>query len=185
MNKIEFDIKLRTEIEAGKYKVKLNNGSEARIVCWDAGDQFPIEAINNGSPRMYTDNGKSVTGLDPLNLYLVPAEPELTEFEKAVYKTFYPFILPEFDPDLERVKTTAQTLLDVARKQLKQEIDEERCDSYQRGLDAARIDLPWWRKSNLVFSNARVIEGFSQKDLYYKGYLIDVDYLFNKLQKEE
>lgn len=43
--RIPFDIKLRPEIEAGKYLVVMRGGKSARIVCWEKQGRFPIVAL--------------------------------------------------------------------------------------------------------------------------------------------
>lgn len=42
MERIPFDIKLRPEIEAGKFLIETRDGSPVRIVCWDAKAERPI-----------------------------------------------------------------------------------------------------------------------------------------------
>ena len=45
--KKEFNIKYRSEIESGLYKVETRDGRPARIVCWDKGgdDLYPVIAL--------------------------------------------------------------------------------------------------------------------------------------------
>lgn len=76
--RIPFDIKYRSEIEAGKYLVQTRTGESARIICWDRAGYFPIVALvqNNESEStfIYSENGEydEMVGRSVLDLFLVP-----------------------------------------------------------------------------------------------------------------
>ena len=158
MNKIPFDIKYRPEIEAGKYKVVTGNDEQVRIVCWDADELFPIVAVVRRSSRMFRTDGRSATGVDCLNLFLVPVEPELTEFEKALSEfAGYAISGGQVEPNMptaEFVKGFSAKLLEAARKELQPEIDAEVGKAYKnadkiqfkRGREEAMKGMPRWRK---------------------------------------
>lgn len=90
MAKIHFDIKYRPEIEAGKYKVKVEE-HEARIVCWDYnGDNLIVCVKFDGGEQglIYDTAGRHMSKLperEP-DLELYTDEPELTveDLKKAV-----------------------------------------------------------------------------------------------------
>lgn len=88
--KIPFDIKYRSQIESGKYKITTRANHPVRLICWDANDYGnPIVAISGGYPIQYTENGKTCNEM-PWNgvelntdLVIVTDDSELTEFEKV------------------------------------------------------------------------------------------------------
>lgn len=86
MQRIEFDIKYRADIEAGRYKVETRDGRPARIVCWDvdmeskpSGTIKPILALHKEDDGEYAKhhfgNGKLwLNDDDEYDLFLVPVE---------------------------------------------------------------------------------------------------------------
>ena len=88
MQRIEFDIKYRADIEAGRYKVETRDGRPARIVCWDvdmkskpSGTIKPILSLHKEDDgelaKYHFDNGKIwLDDDDNYDLFLVPAVPE-------------------------------------------------------------------------------------------------------------
>ena len=91
--KIPFDVRYRTEIESGKYKVETRDGHSVRIIWWDRLGSRPITAYiegydedgeddavghfhENGSLYIHANNSK--------DLFIITDEEELTEFEKEV-----------------------------------------------------------------------------------------------------
>lgn len=82
MQRIEFDIKYRADIEAGRYKVETRDGRSVSKIIWHTtGDRrYPIEAKyenEDGSPSscFYRENGR-ISGLFKTNydLLIVPVE---------------------------------------------------------------------------------------------------------------
>lgn len=90
MAKIPFDIKYRPEIEAGKYKVKVEE-HEARIVCWDYNGDNLIVCVKYPEGEqglIYDTAGRHMSKLpehEP-DLELYTDEPEMTveDLKKAV-----------------------------------------------------------------------------------------------------
>lgn len=149
MAKIPFDIKFRPEIESGEYKVETRDGRPVRILCWDANQFYPICAqfrLCAGTlvARYFDCNGifeGSGETENDYDLFLVPAEPELTEFEKCVKECM------EYDPEvvsdgdlLEATKEYAKELLATARKELQPEKDLPRWKKCEDG-NTDRLEL--------------------------------------------
>ena len=87
--KIPFDIKYRPQIESGEYKVETRDGKHVRILCYDANNIVPIVALvtfNDGSEGAchYYSNGAMSCEENPLDLFIVTQEEELTPFEKEL-----------------------------------------------------------------------------------------------------
>jgi len=122
--KIPFNIKYKPQIESGEYKVLTNDGSDVRIVCWDAeGSQRKddIIALVKGSLgaeniQRYYVTGKLIadTGRRGKGLVIVTPEPELTEFEKKVCETSN--LCLSFGMK-EEIKSAATSLLDYAKEE--------------------------------------------------------------------
>ena len=84
----QFDIKYRPQIESGEYKVETRDGKHVRILCYDANNIVPIVALvtfNDGSEGAchYYSNGAMYCEENPLDLFIVTPEEELTDFENA------------------------------------------------------------------------------------------------------
>lgn len=117
------------EIEAGKYKVVTRDGRDVRILCWDANQFYPICAqfrLCAGTliARYFDCNGifegsdETENGYD---LFLIPPEPELSEFEKAL-KDCVNMREPEVPMTDEGARNNATILLALARKELEKEL---------------------------------------------------------------
>lgn len=170
MTKIPFSIDKRPEIEAGKLRVMTGDGYPARIVCWDFKGDSPllVAVMEDGIEltRTYEENGFYVKGGTTLDLFLVPAEPELTEFEEAVRSCVVETLTETIESptgakmsssvyiDVDKSKKMAAELLSLARKELQPEIDAEvekaykNADrmQYEKGKEDALKDCPTWKK---------------------------------------
>ena len=162
MDKIPFDINKRPEIEAGKYKVVTRDELPVRIICWDRNIiEYPIVALvkskcGEETPFTYGKRGNFFTGECDNDLFLVPDEPELTEFEEAVRACAFGKLTnkEEGETKEEYVKRWAAELLALARKELQSEIDAEvekaykNADrmQYEKGKEDALKDSPTWKK---------------------------------------
>ena len=85
--KIQFDIKYRPQIESGEYKVETEEGSPARIICWDSpiNKERPIIAIVfDDQIEQYKADGHYDNDYETSNydLFIITPEPELSEDEK-------------------------------------------------------------------------------------------------------
>lgn len=91
--KIPFDIKYRSQIESGEYKVETRGGRPVRIICWDANGPQPIVGliydtdIECDTSESFCANGHYWRMYDSdcdNDLVIITPEPELTEFEERV-----------------------------------------------------------------------------------------------------
>lgn len=103
--RILFDIKFRSDIEAGKYLVKQIDGDSVKILCWDGGrdgDKYPIYALieSEGEPKYvistFTLKGEFDRGHPgSYDLVLVPnpdyKEPIVEPSETAVWAAMAAF----------------------------------------------------------------------------------------------
>lgn len=133
MAKIAFDIKYRPEIDAGKYKVKVEE-HEARIVCWDYnGDNLivcvKIDGVEQG--LLYDTAGRHMSKLpehEP-DLELYTDEPEeLTEFEKRLAEILdYAMANPvDTSPQIaEQAKKLSPELLGIAYYQFEEKREKD------------------------------------------------------------
>lgn len=170
----QFDIKFRPQIESGEYKVETRDGKKVRVLCYDANNAAPIVALikyNDGSEasRDYYLNGTmDYYRENPLDLFIVTPEEELTEFEKEL-ENFYNHHLRVCSYDNQgtvedSLHDGASKLLILARKELEPEIKAE-----------ALKDLPRWKKDKSfetegTFIGVKGREFFLVKD----GYSISV-----------
>lgn len=158
--KIPFDIKFRPQIESGEYKVKTRDGKKVRILCYDANNITPVVALvtfndgSEGSRDYYFDGTMNYDRENPLDLFIITPEPELTEFEKAFDNLAESYHSDRNPDEIACCKEYAAKLLKIARKQLQPEIDAEidkafkTADEvqYRKGREEALKDLPRWRK---------------------------------------
>ena len=162
MKTIPFDIKYRPEIVSGKYKLVNSEGKNVTVLDWEfhRGDSKVLIvkiARANGyeDAVLYTHDGKRISQIED-HLSIVTDEPEgLTEFEKEVQVASFLEIHPS---DVDAIKEQAAHLLELARKELDQEIGrntQEHIESmYQEGKKEgikigkaeALKDMPRWHK---------------------------------------
>lgn len=211
MDKIPFSIDKRPEIETGKYKVVTRGGQPVRIICWDRNSiEYPIVALVKtkcGEETSFTYGKRGnffIADEGDNDLILVPAEPELTEFEKAVSDVVEMAWLGgkdnpyEFTKE-EYAKIKSLELLSLARKELQPEIDAEvekaykNADrmQYEKGREDALKDRPTWKKcedgnTDRLDLEALCLEAGSPIEIAFRanGYRIFLSDL-EKLPKEE
>ena len=137
--RVPFTIHLRSEIEAGKYKVVTEHGEPVEIVKWDCKGQYPILAViddgNTHDSEFFFGNGE---GTDD-KLFLVKDMPnELTEFESRLAKIL-DYAMKHPVGSLSEITGQARKLtpefLALAKTQLKKEFEAE----YKRGYADCRI----------------------------------------------
>ena len=149
MIKKAFDIKFRPEIESGKFKVVTVDGRPVTILRWDMKGNYPILACtmvkqcnwegdkswDEERPFAYNQKGHAAGAAlaDKLDLFLIPENPELMEFEYAVQEIFF----KDRTDGLEMLKITSATLLKVARRQL-------------------AAEFPKWKKSQSFEHNGKL-----------------------------
>lgn len=130
MAKIPFDIKFRSQIESGEYKLVAGNEFPwpAKIVCWTYnGDNLIVIVTNPDGDEtglIYTPNGKHKAFAPKVDsdLFIITPEPELTEFESAIesYIKAYTGIIQT----ASAAKQWAKELLELAKKELLSYHDE-------------------------------------------------------------
>jgi len=187
-------------------KVVTRRGNPVRILCTDCGVMMshPIltEIVCSGNAKVleyhYIDGTTQNKNND---LFFADEKEELTEFEKAVRNILARYI-SNIDCFPETIKSEAESLLDLARKELKPEIDKEidkayknidtivYNNGYKQGQYEIMEDLPKWKKAEkdeeldchvAIQQDGRVVlSDFVQKDEYY----ITLDVL-KTLPKEE
>jgi len=140
--KIPFNIKYRPQIENGEYKVETRDGRPVRVICYNRKYGFPIcglatEADGHEScVNCYFDGRTDRTKDYSCDLFLITPEPELSEFEKAFLERVFHQKAEDLDEENREIfREDARCVLELARKQLRQEIRAE-----------ALKDLPRWRK---------------------------------------
>lgn len=156
--KIPFDIIYRPQIESGEYKVILDCGVEAEILAWDKPGEYPIVCIakKEGAVPFRTDNNGIAyhypEGSNYSDLFIVTPEPEMSEFEMAIYRRSN-FLTGEDLSEtelLEETKEMAVELLDLAKQQLLQSgelLTQEHHEKLMETLcEECKKDLPRWRE---------------------------------------
>ena len=158
--KIPFDIKYRPQIESGEYKVETRDGKHVRILCYDANNIVPIVALvtfndgSEGSRDYYSDGTMNFDRVDPLDLFIVIPEKELTEFEGRLVKFYNDRDSITCDKDgvfnrhevYELLHSTASELLSLARKEFAKEYkggseaNEKTISAYCSGYEAGKAD---------------------------------------------
>jgi len=183
-------------------KVVTRSGHNVRILCTNQRGNMPIVALVEfetlDGVQIFYHDGKNESHRE-YDLFF--AEEESTEFEKAVRNILARYI-SNIDCFPETIKSEAESLLDLARKELKPEIDKEidkayknidtivYNNGYKQGQYEIMEDLPKWKKAEkdeeldchvAIQQDGRVVlSDFVQKDEYY----ITLDVL-KTLPKEE
>lgn len=145
-------------------KVVDEDGRPVRIICTDADGLYPIIGlVDNKIPLPCGKDGRPpYIGGGGGTLFIVTPEPEMTAFEKKVYAYCDGKTVGE-----ELIKRIAKELLDIARKELVDDMqlqfDDEINEAYYRGrkdgkAEALKDYLPRWRKwGNGACGNGRGI----------------------------
>jgi hypothetical protein len=167
MTKIPFNIKYRTQIESGEYTVVTREDCPVEIKIWDLKGNFPIvgvyyDEINDRdlAVQVSAEGRCSITPGEEYcdDFFIITDKPELTEFEYAVQEIFY----KGREDNIDLLKITSSTLLNVARKQL-------------------TAELPRWKKTNLPDG---IDYSLDEAIFSFKGYSISINEL-EKLPKED
>lgn len=194
MAKIPFDIKWKPQIESGEYKVVTESDEPARIICWDSAinKERPIIAIVfDDQIEQYKADGRYDNDYDTSNydLFIVTPEPELSEFEKGCIRLYQDGRDDGFAGDNlsdEAIKESAAELLELARKELRDEIEfrgEEYQTGYKDGKAEALKDLPRWIPNKFDKHNFETCKAYLDTPRYlcYQDKMIDVSELVEKL----
>lgn len=154
--KIPFDIKFRPQIESGEYKVVTAKEQSVRIICWDRSTTYwKIVALvlapdgKTENPFTYDINGNESDGClhnHEFDLFIITPEPELSEFEKEYMRIVHKMKPEDFnDEGLKIAKEEAAELLNIARKELCEQVVDHTKEAYENGKADALKDLPKWR----------------------------------------
>ena len=169
--KIPFDIKYRPQIESGEYKVVCGERNfPARIICWDArgvNDKRHIVALSSAkedtaeSILRYYEDGHLISDYarhGTNDLFIITTEEELTPFEQEVSDMVEYCKEHGVHVASSYAKRHTKTLLNLAREQLRPEIDAEIAKAYKNadntvyengilyGKAETLKDLPRWRE---------------------------------------
>lgn len=160
--RIPFNIKYRPQIESGEYKVETRDGKHVRILCYDANNIVPIVALvtfndgSEGSRDYYHDGTMNYGGKEnPLDLFIVTQEEELTPFEKELVDILKCLSgRPSEQTYEDYAKEQTAQLLSLAREQLKPDInfmmENNYKTAYKEGYDEGKKDalkdLPKWKE---------------------------------------
>lgn len=131
MTKIPFNIKYRTQIESGEYKVVTREDRPVEIKLWDLKGDFPVVGVyyddknNRDTAIQVTAEGKcSINPADDYcdDFFIIPANSNLTEFENVLANIYEKFACMHDIFNREELesfaKCDAPELLDIARKQM-------------------------------------------------------------------
>lgn len=132
IKRIKFEMKYRDDIESGKYKVETYDGKPVRIICWDAGTDYPIVIMDRDRHLGYRNRGGCAVYHQNEPLMLVEREKvELTGFENKVVDVIkqikdYRIEIPRGDEMYEEenyksIRRLAKELLAEAKKELEQD----------------------------------------------------------------
>lgn len=127
MKKIPFDIKYRTEIESGKYKVETKSGRPVKIIYWERQGDMPIIGIvsehrfGNDFEIIDTyriDGTSAYEGAG--SLIIVTDEPAMSELEYTLYEWLVEDTGHSLSNDeyVEIAKIRAFTILGLVKKEL-------------------------------------------------------------------
>jgi hypothetical protein len=138
--KIPFDISYREKIESGEASVVTRDGRPVKILLWDAASVWPIVARIDDRTfvKQYKENGLRAEE-DEDDLFILVDDP-LSEFEERLGQ----IIIPTWDitkecqdcqGDVDSIRQWSAELLDLARKALRPEFDEELEQAYKNQDD--------------------------------------------------
>lgn len=122
--KIPFDIKYRSQIESGEYKVVDKDNHNVRIICWNkkSEKQYGYHIVglvefgpNHEESTYYTIDGKARLGDKHPYLFIITPEPELTEFEQYIDEVVDDAIRESTEGG---IKAITQKILAIAKKEL-------------------------------------------------------------------
>lgn len=165
-----FDIKYRPQIESGDYKVETEAGSPAKVMDWEynsrvCGKCIAIKITEGDGDQglLYTHEGKRASifpAEEGSDLFIITPEPELSEFENklrvicedAVRESqLFPARTSE-----DFAKKHSAELLNLARKELCEQIVDHTKEAYENGKAEALKDLPRWKRAAASFGDYSV-----------------------------
>ena len=182
-------------------KVVTKSGDEVTIIYTKANKEWPVVALINSSIDtgfvwQFSADGESMPDNDGSvyygGIFFADEEEELTEFETAVGKAMFPGFFPQDSFPLmnKSVKEKAAELLYIAFTECK---EREALHMIGEAKEEGRLEvlryLPKWKKcakeSRLGFSLGLGHDDDGNRIIFYKGYEVLLDELFDKLPKQE
>lgn len=169
MKVIPFNIKYRSQVESGEYRVVTRENCPVEIKLWDLKGDFPVAGVyydeknNRDTVVQVTAEGRcsNTPGEEYCDdFFIITNESELTEFRKEL-ATMVDYAINHAKPGVNVVDIFADRIFDCAK------------------LDMAK-NLPTWKKSEKLIEGALLDRGI----LYIPRYMIELSEL-KKLPKEE
>lgn len=189
--KVPFSLDYKEKIESGEVSVVTRDDRHVNILKWDAkSKKYPIigtiietDREENEYPTCWHPDGTYSLNKNEscADLFLL-VEEELTEFEKELDSCVVNIQNSYGDERKKTVRFYANTLLDIARKQLSVELIQL---GYEQGKTEALKDMPKWkrhckREDEYFYLALKGVDWY----LCCRGYMINVRELFSKLPKE-
>jgi hypothetical protein len=172
------------EVDIVKYDMKGTHFPILYVISNEDGSQEPCYCSKSGMCQF--DNTQSST-----DLFFADEEEELTEFEKSIQYVLgcYACKQIELGDKADNIKLYAETLLDLARKEIEKEFKDEEyfrliTEHYKQGKQDALKSLPKWKDvsgKNGAGTKDYKIVGYYLVKGNYALYLEDLD----KLPKKE
>ena len=162
-------------------KVCTRDGKPVRIVCTDSPNpKCPIYGFVEGDTGItsWRSDGSFSNLMDSYDLFFADQEEELTEFEKMLRYVLECYSGHEFESEseIETLKLNAKSLLELARKQLNQEMIEALRTEYEKGKADALKDLPKWKKATEHKDLEKHIAILEENKVLLSNYLEEGDY---------
>lgn len=153
--RIPFDISKRPQIESGEYKVETRDGKKVRVLCYDANNIVPVVALvtfndgSEGSRDYYLDGRMDFDRENPLDLFIVTPEPEMSEWQTFISGCLQKHGLLDCGAADRIAKESAAELLSLAKQQLLQSGELMTQEHHEKLMETLREeckkDLPRWR----------------------------------------
>lgn len=201
--KILFDIKYKSQIESGEYKVETRDGRPVEILKWNAKAKdgaciiASIEEDGEEEAYQFFPNGSAVSSKSSdeycADLFIITPEPELSEWETFISGCLQKHGLLDCGAADRIAQNCSAELLELARKELvkegtsKNEMGTMLYDAgFEDGKEEALKDLPRWKKATYKKSlNDRAIVLTGENDLLCTNFTVEGDYylFFSELKK--
>jgi len=172
MTKIPFNIKYRSQVESGEYRVVTREDRPVEIRIWDLKGEFPVVGVyyddknNRDTAVQVTAEGRcSVTSGEEYcdDFFIITSEPEITEFRKEL-TTMVDYAVNHAKSGVNVVDIFADRIFEYAKLEFEKDMPKwKKYKGGPYGLLAFRLGL---------------------KELYYNNFCIELSEL-EKLPKEE
>ena len=139
--KQKFDLSLWLQDKSRK--VVTRDGRPVRIICTDAKGELPIVALvpfgNNEDAYHYNVNGVA-NGFQSLTLFFADEEESMNEFEKELVDLVSGWCDSHIETPEEYINKHSQNLLDLARKEFKNNDWRQSLRSYKNAYEQGKQD---------------------------------------------